>query len=169
MDISIRIVIARKRNRQKLKRGKVAPAPLPTGLTPPTDIIEEPGRRIYKYTTPPTSVFIKLAKASGARVELLFWGDFWRTALKPSVSDITQAVSDVISSPYLSELQQYGIGSITLGRATIVLQPGPNSPTYSSEDVKDMVWDLIDGDVFPEPDEDGGKIAYLVFAPPGTV
>jgi hypothetical protein len=170
MDIPIRMVTARKRPRRPFGKSVDAPAPpLPADLGYPKSVIEEPGRRIYQYSTgEKIDVVIRLIKANGARVELLFWGDIWRTDLGPLASDLVQAASDIISSPYLSELLQYGIGSINIGSGTVVTHPEPSAPTYSGDDVKDMVWNLIDDDKFPEPDEDGGKIAYLVFCPPGT-
>ncbi len=63
---------------------------------------------------------------------------------------------------------QYGFASLTLDPATIVINPGPPFPTFSGDDAKDMVWDLIDDDRFPEPDDDGGRIVYMVFAPKGA-
>jgi hypothetical protein len=101
-------------------------------------------------------------------LELLFWGSQWITLGSPSTGDVINAVQRILASAYLSELQQYGFQSITLRGSTIVTKPGPGAPTYSADDVRSMVWDLIDDDVFPEPDDPGGRIIYMVFAPPGS-
>src|SRR5262249_54974783 len=39
----------------------------------------------------------------------------------------------------------------------------PNNFTF--DDIGNLVWDLIDQGTFPEPDEPGGKILYLVVMP----
>jgi hypothetical protein len=143
----------------------------PTGLTDPIGVINQPGRTIRKFVTVPISLaFDGGAIVGTARLVLLFWGDFWQTASNPSVSDVQQAVSDILNSPYLSEMAQYGFRGLTLDPPRIVHKPGPPFPTFSGDDAKNMVWDLIDDDVFPEPDDDSGegRIVYMVFAPPGT-
>jgi hypothetical protein len=66
-------------------------------------------------------------------------------------------------------MTQYGFQGLSLDPPTIVLRPGPNFPTYASSQVRDMVWALIDDGVFPEPQDDNGRIIYMVFAPQGTV
>jgi hypothetical protein len=144
-------------------------AGIPSGLSPPSGAIYEPGRTIWTYPTPPTSLtFNDGAIVSTARLVLLFWGDFWQTAVNPSVADIHQSAADILNSPYLCEMMQYGFVGLTLDPATIVIQPGPAFPTYSSSSVREMVWNLIDDGRFPEPQDDNGRIIYMVFAPPGT-
>jgi hypothetical protein len=106
---------------------------------------------------------------SSADLELLFWGNQWQTATGPSANDIIAAVQQLLASPYLSALSQYGFSNIRLRGSTIVLNPAPPAPRYSADDVRDMVWALIDDNVFPEPDDDGGRIFYMVFAPNGTL
>jgi hypothetical protein len=101
--------------------------------------------------------------ANGFRLELLFWGDYWQTNAS-LVSDLTQAISDILASPYLSELSQYGVNSISQGNSTIVLSPGPPAPSFSGGDATDMVWALIDDGKYAE----GAAIIYMIFAPPGT-
>jgi hypothetical protein len=48
-----------------------------------------------------------------------------------------------------------------------VLSPGPPS-TFDDGNVGDIVWNLIDNNNFPEPDDSGGRNYYCVFMPPGT-
>ncbi len=108
--------------------------------------------------------------AGSARLQLLFWGDYWNTpAANPSTGTLSDAATTIVNSAYLSELTQYGFSSISLLDPLVVTQPGPSTPTFSFDNVGNMVWDLIDGGSFPEPDEDGGNIIYMVFAPPGAV
>ena len=49
----------------------------------------------------------------------------------------------------------------------VVTSPGPPS-TYNDGNIEDLTWALIDDSKFPEPDEPGGRILYMVFMPPGT-
>jgi hypothetical protein len=107
------------------------------------------------------------ARILDAVVELVFWGSAWRTASNPSRAAIIGAVQTLLSGPFLSELRQYGFRSVSLRGTTTVIQPGPPA-TFSTSDVGDMVWNAIDSNVFPEPDDSGGRILYLVFMPSGT-
>jgi stage V sporulation protein SpoVS len=105
----------------------------------------------------------------GARIldgvlELIFWGAAWQTATGPSRADIVQAVQAMIAGPYLSELSQYGFRSLVLRGTTIVLEPKPPK----TDEVGKMVWNAIDSGVFPEPDDPGGRIIYMVLMPSGT-
>ena len=104
-----------------------------------------------------------------ADLEILFWGDYWRTATGPSTADVMSAMGAIVASPYLSALNQYGFSSLRLRGGTLVSSPGPPGGTFSADDVRNMVWALIDDDVFPEPDDGGGVIVYLVVAPAGTM
>jgi hypothetical protein len=103
-----------------------------------------------------------------ADLELLFWGDFWLTAVNPSQADIVDAVTRILASPYLSGIAQYGFQQLNLRGSTVVQLPVPPAPQFSGDDVKNMVWNLIDNNVFPEPDDPGGRIIYMTFAPDGT-
>ncbi|HEX6526031.1 MAG TPA: hypothetical protein VF070_39365 [Streptosporangiaceae bacterium] len=102
-----------------------------------------------------------------APIELVFWGDQWQTAIGPSTGDIINAVNGILASPYLSELSQYGFQHVSVQGSTIVTAPAPPA-NYTFDDVGNLVWNLIDDGKFPEPDDDGGRILYMVFMPPGT-
>ena len=103
-----------------------------------------------------------------ADLELLFWGDYWRTASGPSSGDVMSAISRLLAAPYLSAHVQYGLSSMRLRGGTLVSSPGPPGPTFTADNVRDMVWALIDDNVFAEPDDSGGQIVYLVIAPMGS-
>jgi hypothetical protein len=141
---------------------------VPSGLQDPIALLSEPGRTIYEFSRPRVTLTNGGGRVvTNARLVLLFWGEFWQAA-SPSVTEISTAVGDIIQSPYLSELTQYGFANLTLGPVDIVLSPGPSFPTFSTDNVRDMVWDLIDAGRYPEPGEDGGDIVYMVFMPAGT-
>ncbi len=106
---------------------------------------------------------------SGMPVELLFWGDWWNSAegISRQVLIITR-VQAVLASDYFSELKQYGIDRPHWRGAKVVTSPGPPSAFNSKDDVQavpDLIDDLIDDDVFPDPDDE--KIAFIVFMPKG--
>ncbi|WP_433711041.1 hypothetical protein ACQP2U_32975 [Nocardia sp. CA-084685] len=52
-------------------------------------------------------------------------------------------------------------GAITL------TSPDPPS-SFDDGGVGDALWNMIDNNVFPEPDNSGGRNAYCLFMPPGT-
>jgi len=107
------------------------------------------------------------ARIVGGVIELIFWGSAWQTATAPSRAAIVQAVQALLAGPYMSELAQYGFRSLALRGSTTVISPGP--PTnFATSDVGDMVWNAIDSNLFPEPDDPGGRILYMVLMPSGA-
>jgi len=106
---------------------------------------------------------------SGTPVQLLFWGDWWKTdeGVARRSLYITR-VQAVLDSPYFSELVQYGIAKPHWRGALVVTEPGPPAAFKSTDDVQKvpkMIVELIEGDVFPDPDDE--KIAFFVFMAKG--
>ena len=108
------------------------------------------------------------AIGTGLPVELIFWGNAWnQSATNPSAGAILASIQTILRGPWMAGLRQYGVRRCTLRGAIVATGPAPPG-TYNDSDVEDMVWALIDDNVFPEPDEPGGRIIYMVFMPPGT-
>jgi len=143
---------------------------IPSGLTAPTGALHEGDLEIFTYPTQPLqAVYNQGAVVVGANLQLLFWGTFWETASAPSTGDIEQAVRTILASPYLSEVSQYGFSDLTLNPSRIVTAPAPPSTSYSSDDVGNMIWKLIDDGTFPTPDSSDRRNLYVVFPPQGSV
>ncbi len=102
-----------------------------------------------------------------AQLELIFWGSAWQPAVNPSSNQVVTAVQSILSGPYLSQMRQYGYQSVTLRGVTYATSNPPVN--YTSDDANTLVWNLIDSGAFPEPDEPGGRILYMVVMPRGTV
>jgi hypothetical protein len=106
---------------------------------------------------------------SGAPVQLLFWGDWWNTDEGVARRSLyVKRVQDLLVSPYFSELVQYGIAKPHWRGALVVTEPAPPASFKSKDDVQkvpDLIVDLIEDDVFPDPDDE--KIAFLVFMAKG--
>ena len=100
-------------------------------------------------------------------MQLVFWGAGWATSVNPSMASVTASVKTMLAGPYLSQMTQYGYQSVTLLGTTYVSSPGPNV-NYATTDAGELVWNMIDQGMFPEPDEPGGRILYMVVMPPGT-
>lgn len=109
--------------------------------------------------------------AEGVPVQLVFWGGWWngnadtRTAIEAQTQRL-------LVSRYFSQLQQYGIPHAPVWRgSTTVTKPAPPVSASASATMRaalDLIDDLIDDDVFPDPD-DGPRIAFLVMMPGGFV
>jgi hypothetical protein len=113
------------------------------------------------------------AIATGAPVQLIFWGAAWnQPATSPSTGNIVNAVQSLLAGPFLSGLRQYGIRPTPFRGAIVVTSPNP--PTLPSKfsdvdgDIEGLVNTLINNGTFPEPDEGGGRNIYCVFMPPNT-
>lgn len=107
------------------------------------------------------------AVVQNGTLELIFWGTAWEGPISPSMDQVIAAAESILASPYLSELAQYGFQSMTL-RGGLLVANDPPSPTYSSDDVKNLISNLVDQGALPEVDEVKGGLLYVVFAPPGT-
>lgn len=96
----------------------------------------------------------------------IFFGTSWLTS-NPSSDDVMSSLNEMLSSPYLTRLGQYGFVSLNVRTPVLVMEDNPSSQ-HTSDEAGQIVWDLIDSNVFPEPDEPGGHNAYIVFFPTGT-
>jgi hypothetical protein len=84
------------------------------------------------------------------------------------MSEIVSAVETIFASPYLLGLAQYGFRTVALRGVTLVTSSDVGLGSYSFDDVGNLVWDLIDEGKFPEPDDAGGRVLYVVFMPPNS-
>jgi hypothetical protein len=108
------------------------------------------------------------AIGTGLPVQLIFWGSAWnQSATSPSAGAILGSIQTILRGPWMAGLRQYGVRRCNLRGAIVVTGPAPPGG-FGDSDVEDMVWALIDDNKFPEPDEPGGRIIYMVFMPPGT-
>ncbi len=143
------------------------------GAATPSGITEDNGLILATYNVPGDAQPTDSVHNEGgalilqAQLELVFWGAAWQTVTGPSANDVVNAVTAILASPYLLGLTQYGFQSAAVRGSTIVTSPAPPA-NYSMDDVGNLVWKLIDDGKFPEPDDDGGRILYMVFMPPGT-
>lgn len=113
------------------------------------------------------------AIATGAPVQLIFWGSVWnQSTTSPSVNDIINAVQNILAGPFMSGLLQYGVNRSPFRGAIVVTSPEPPfiPDTFLDKDsnIEELVNALINNGTFPEPDEDGGRNIYVVIMPPGT-
>lgn len=108
------------------------------------------------------------AIGTGLPVQVIFWGSAWNLpSTSPSAAVILSAVQSIVNGPWFSGLRQYGVRRCIFGGSMTVTSPGPPA-SYQDDDIRTLIWDLIDGNQFPEPDEPGGRNLYMVFMPPGT-
>lgn len=101
-------------------------------------------------------------------LELIFWGNAWTSQqTTPAAIEVVRATQNMLSGPYMSGLDQYGIGSGRLRDNGIIVLSDPPNP-FSKDDWHNMIWDLIDQGTYPEPDDDGGRNLYMFILPPGV-
>lgn len=103
------------------------------------------------------------AIAPGVPVELVFWGSAWDTPANSAIrAQLVAAATGLIAGPYFSALKEYGISAPTFRGAITLESPGPPA-SFDDGDVGDALWNMIDANVFPEPDDSGGRNAYCFF------
>lgn len=105
--------------------------------------------------------------ASGAPVQVIFWGSAWdQPSTSPSSGSLNFAIQLMLAGPYLTALRQYGVVRSLFGGSIIVDTPDPPN-TFVETDINNLVSALIENGTFAEPDE-GGRNIYLVVMPPDT-
>jgi hypothetical protein len=127
------------------------------------------GGTLLKYapTKSPTDLTFQGGSiAPGVPVQLVFWGDWWNGDGQGLRSDLESAVQNILAGPYTSALDQYGISKPSYRGPGHVAGGSPQQFGWS--DVQKFIQGLIDGNVFPEPDEDGGRNGYFVMMPAGS-
>ncbi|MGW5751438.1 hypothetical protein [Nocardia rhamnosiphila] len=107
----------------------------------------------------------------GTPIQLIFWGSWWTSGDGAQRQGMVEArTRALLDSHYFDELGQYYIAQKPVWRgSTIVTSPGAPGAVSSRdamEAVLDLIDDLIDDDVFPDPD-DGPRIGFIVLMPPG--
>jgi hypothetical protein len=120
-------------------------------------------------TSPPITVQNRGgAIGTAIPVQVIFWGTQWNLPItNPSAATILQSVQRILSGPWMSGLRQYGVRRCNFGGSMIVTNPGPPG-SFQDSDIQDLIWNLIDDNKFPEPDDPGGRNLYMVVMPPGT-
>jgi hypothetical protein len=104
---------------------------------------------------------------TNVQVQLIFWGNAWAGNASPSANEVTKAVANILSGPYMSGLSQYrGIGKGSLHGTTLVTSSNPPQP-FSTNDVAHFVLNLIATGKVPKPD-DVKQIWYCVIMPTGV-
>ena len=108
------------------------------------------------------------AIASGVPTVLIFWGDAWDQADNSVLrAQVIASLTGLLAGPYFSAVKDYGAGRPSFAGAYTLTSPNPPA-TFDDGDVGDALWNLIDANDFPEPDDAGGRNAYIFFMPPGT-
>jgi hypothetical protein len=107
------------------------------------------------------------ALASGVAVQLIFWGNSWNTSDTTLRNQIENATLNLVQGPFSSALGQYGLAGPTWRGSTTVTSPAPPG-TFDDSTIGDLVWNCMDANIFPEPDDPGGRNYYCVLMPPGT-
>jgi hypothetical protein len=106
---------------------------------------------------------------SNARIQLIFWGASWGTAPPPtpSAAQVSNAVTNILNSPYLSALSQYRntIGPASLRGTTLATGSNPPNP-FSDQNVVDLLTGLLDNGTLPNPLLD--PALFCVIVPKGT-
>lgn len=105
---------------------------------------------------------------------LVFWGSAWSsTGAIPSMGQVTDAVINILTGPYMNSLSQYrGIGSGYLEGAVLVSNAVGSSPasppaSFSNTDISTLLTNLISAGRLPDPSTDS-ELLYMVMLAPGA-
>lgn len=102
------------------------------------------------------------------QVVLVFWGSVWTGAQTLSGDDVTNAVINILSGPYMSGLAQYhGIGGGRLAATATVASPDPPAP-FSDAQVQTMLMNQLTLNALPRPTLNN-EFFYCVIMPSGLL
>ena len=100
------------------------------------------------------------------QVQLIFWGTDWKLATSPSAQEVTSAVNEILTGPFMLALNQYrSIGKGTL-IGTIQVTSSDPADTFRWQSVEGFLSSLLgDGSVAgPAP---SNQTLYVVIMPAG--
>lgn len=177
------IIVAYNQRKKKRKVSKIdyrTKKALTTGLISgcvfnpqnPSSVTQEGSISICKYVNSSDAIstdsvtFQGGERIIGIDVVPIFYGSAWLTS-NPSVQKVMDSIQKLFSTPYLSQMIQYGFSSLNVRQPILITNVNLNA-THNSNEIGDIVWNLIDNDIFPEPDDAGGRNLYMVFYPAGT-
>lgn len=107
------------------------------------------------------------------RLYLVFWGPAWNTTTaSPSVGQVTDAVVNILTGPYMNSLDQYRhIGSGFLQASMVVSEAVGTAPatppnSFSDGDIQNLLTQMIYAAMLPGPQVDS-NLLFLVILPPG--
>jgi hypothetical protein len=99
-------------------------------------------------------------------VDLVFWGSGW-TSAQTLMSNVANAVTTIMNSPYLSGLSQYrGIGNGQLLRTDLITDSSPPS-TFTDAQIQNLVTAEINSGALQPPSADS-QLLYMVIPQPGS-
>ncbi len=99
-------------------------------------------------------------------VMLIFWGKDWPNNQPncASAGVIVHAVARMLDGPHMSGLTQYSVG-LGMELQPYHLQFDPDRP-FTRDAWHNIIWDMIDTNILPEPDDPGGRNLYMFILPP---
>jgi len=102
------------------------------------------------------------------QVVLVFWGSAWNGAALPSRDDVTNAVINILTGPYMSGLAQYrGIGGGSLVATATVSPPEPQAG-FKIDSVQTMLTGQLGMNNLPVPTFNN-QFFYIVIMPSGLL
>jgi hypothetical protein len=109
-------------------------------------------------------------KLNSPPIDLIFWGSTWETTDEPLATQITNATQSLLSSSYLSGLDQYGSnGQAVFGVSPVFDTSGPaRGGSFTDDQFKTEIQNLIDGNALPEPDDTANLPIYVVVTLPNV-
>ncbi|MEO7485984.1 MAG: DUF3892 domain-containing protein [Ferruginibacter sp.] len=168
---------------KKLKKSSASQKPITGGIAhipskfkTAKQLIWHPGGKdlvITKFGDAPASTTTSDGggkKLRNVKVNLIFWGDVWKTtpAPNPSLQTVTNDCATILHSSFLNRVTQYGCNTAFLG-GVFTTPAGDNPPTnYSMGNINDRVISAIHAGSLSEPDEEATDNLHVVFMPPGT-
>jgi hypothetical protein len=137
----------------------------------PTSVDALPSLLVAKYavagdaTSTDSATFKGGTTSSRFRLVPIFYDSTaWFTS-PPSSLDVTQAIRELLQSPYLSQLNQYGFSRLELLPSILINQAAP--ATHTSDDPANILASLMNAGAVPRP-RPSDSVVYTIFYPAGT-
>jgi hypothetical protein len=104
---------------------------------------------------------------NSAKVNIIFWGSAWKGSLKSKRQTIARDVKKILSSSYMRELEQYGIGEPASFNGTFIVDSSEPENGFTQQHLIDLITGMIDDDQIKSSDDDGGPFLHVVMMPRG--
>ena len=104
-----------------------------------------------------------------ANVHVLFWGDAWLSAsTQPAMSDVTTALTALVSGPFLRDLKQYGVRHAQIADSYVVDLGLTSAPpvNFTQADCVTLISLLISEGILPALTDAGAYQEVFALLPP---
>jgi hypothetical protein len=102
---------------------------------------------------------------NAAKVNIIFWGSAWKETLKLRRQTVLRDAKKILSSPYMRELEQYGINRPASFNRTLIVDDSEPQDGFTLVSLTELIVGMIGDGRLQGPNDDNGPFLHVVIMP----